>query len=336
MSKSTVSDVLNGQRRDLYRPETVAKVMETAQRLGYQAHAGARMMRQKQTTAVGIATCASILNWPSVNQLSVATHRELTASGLQTVIVDAEQMVPAKSFAPFPSPDLLSGLISLDFALEKQTPNIYKVLSTRLPIVALYPVKSAEIDFVTTDRAKAMMMAVEHLVELGHSRIAFVTLPDSSPTTRAKIKGWKSACRKFQLDGKYFFELPVVQSMRDQAEYIRYKLESWRGQGSAPTALICPSDEIALWTMHRLRPGNWDIPRDLSVVGFSNVEQCEYACPPLTTVEQPVAEIARVAVERLRVLMEFNEQGNSWQAQDKLIEPRLVIRESTTQAPRRK
>lgn len=329
-AKSTASDILNRNRHDLYRPETVARVQEAAKKLGYQVHSGARSLRLQNSTVIGLAMRPEMLDWHTVNSLIVATYSELSARGLQPVIVDAEQMVPGKTIASFPSPDLLAGVISVDLALEEQTPDFYKVLAAKLPVLALYPVRSREIDYVTTDRAAGIEKAVEHLVDLGHRRIVFAEVVDSNLlTVTAKQQGWEKACHKHNLDAQCIVPLVIAESVKERGEKIASTLQEMKRNGTPPTALLTAGDEVAFWIMRNLPSAGWKIGHDLSLVGFDNIAFAKYSSPALTTVAQPVREIAKRAVLRLVKMIEANRKGEVLPVQRTLLKPEIIIRESS-------
>jgi DNA-binding LacI/PurR family transcriptional regulator len=278
---------------------------------------------------VGIAMRPAMLDWHTINSLIVSVYAELSAQGLTPLIVDAEQMVPGKSFAPFPSPDMLAGIISVDLAMEKEVPTFYKVLGARLPMVALYPVRSRQIDFVTSDRARGIELAVEHLLSLGHRDIALAEIEGSTLlTVQEKLNGWNRICRKNNLNPERIIPLQAETNASERARFIVGIL---RAMPSPPTALVCAGDDVALWTMHFLAQAGWEVGRDISLVGFDDVKQAEYSSPALTTIRQPVAQITQLAVERLKQLIEATRRDEALPPLRRLVEPQLMIRASSTQ-----
>jgi DNA-binding LacI/PurR family transcriptional regulator len=297
--------------------------------MGYQAHAAARMLRQGITKLIGIAVRTEVLGRESVNPLVVAVEAELAARGYQPLLIDPIHMMPANSHAPFPSPDLVAGIISADLALETQVPNFYKVLSGRLPIVALYPLQAARIDHVTTDRAQAVEMAVEHLVSLGHHRIAFAEIMNPDGVTSApKMQGWKNAQLKWSLEAHDGYEVSLSNHGRIP-ELGCEAAEALLALNPVPTALVCASDDIALGVIRHLSAQGKRLPQELSLIGFNGSARGEYSYPSLTTIAQPVAEIARVATDRLLQLMELKRDGKPWRPRRFLVKPVLLEREST-------
>jgi LacI family transcriptional regulator len=337
VSKSSASAVLNGGQVDLFRPATVEKVLKAARELGYQAHAGARLMRQSRSNLVGIATRTDILEWHTVASLTIAAHKELTRQGLQAVLVSPEQMVPGESFAPFPSPEMLAGIISVDLAMERSVPSFYKVLGERLPIVALYPLHESAVDCITTDRTAGIVIAFEHLWELGHRHIAFAEIGIAhSLTATAKMRGWQQICEKYNSTGTQlsYIELREDKDPIERGMILAKQIIDMRAE-DRPTALICGGDEIALVVLSQFASAGLRVPDDISVVGFDNVRETRYSYPPLTTISQPIAEVAAAAVTRLKALLKLKATDRQLEtACEVLIEPQLIVREST-KAPRK-
>lgn len=329
VSTTSVSDILQREKGSRYRPETVERVCATAQRMGYQAHAVARMLRQGTTKLIGIAVRTQVLGRESVNPIVVAIENELTSRGYQPVLIDPAQMVPANSQAPFPGPGLIAGIISADLALESEVPEFYQFLAALLPIVALYPLLEAPVDFVTTDRTRAIEMAVEHLVKMGHRRIAFAEIlqPDAA-TSAPKIEGWRRAQIKWNLAPQEGYNLGL-QVKGELSTWGQETVASIVALNPRPTAVVCGSDEIALGLIRHANKRGMKLPQELSIVGFNGDEHGEYSYPSLTTLAQPVTEIARVATDRMLELIEWKRAGKTWSPEGHLIEPVLVHREST-------
>lgn len=329
VSISAVSKVLNGGSQYRYKPETEEKVRLAAESLGYKAHAAARMLRQRTKTLVGIAVQARVMAEPAVSSLVVQVQQCLAEHGYQAVLVEPSQMMPQQSHAVFPSPELLAGIVSVDFSMESSIPNFYESLRSQLPIVALYPVLPDDVDVVTTDRVRAIEIAAEHLVELGHRRVAFAEIWDTeNPTVQAKLEGWKRAQAKFhlQIPDEYSIRLDSHLDISVMGRNIAQALGTL---ATPPTAIICASDSTALYAMQHLSTMGWTVGKHISVTGFDGVWWSEGTTPSLTTVAHPVADIARSAVERLLHLIASEDAGEREAAQKLVLEPRLIVRSST-------
>jgi LacI family transcriptional regulator len=340
VSKTTASDILRGAHQS-YHAKTVEHVREVAERLGYQASGAARLLRQTKTNIIGIAV--GVRQRPYLNSLVVAVHDECIKRGYQPAIFEPYHLLPQQGHSPFPSPDMLAGIFSIDLSMAQKLPQFYAVLRDQLPIVALYNVESRDIDSIAPDWAKGLEMVVKHLVELGHRRIAYAHDPASLYyTDRARAQRWKKCIKKFHLDDagdcQITYSTPQLQATSGEklvnapsavpsfAEQVTQQLTQMQ---KPPSAVICTSDELAMALVARLTEKGWKLPRELSIVGFYGMEFGEYCYPALTTVAQPLEKIGPAALDRLIALIEKRDVKPRHQ----LLTPQLHIRQSTT-APR--
>lgn len=178
---------------------------------------------------------------------------------------------------------------------------------------------------VKSDDETGTRLAVAHLVKLGHRRIAHVTDSLAQGYATLRCRGYRQGLKDAGLPLPKEYIL-ATDDRTQRERLVRYLLSR---RASAPTALFCTSDMIA---MDALRVGHalgLHIPRDLSVVGYGNLNMSEYADPPLTTVAQPFIEMGQLAVHKL--IREINAPaGPVWPKPDVTkLETRLVIRAST-------
>jgi DNA-binding LacI/PurR family transcriptional regulator len=156
---------------------------------------------------------------------------------------------------------------------------------------------SEELDVtsVGVDERAAGRIATEHVIELGHDRIGFVAGHEYALPTREKMLGHLDALRAASLkDGLVAYSTFTVSGGREALRELLSKPDSDR-----PTAVICSSDLMAIGALQEASASGREVPRDLSIVGFDGIDAASWTTPPLTTVEQPIDEIARTAVEVL-------------------------------------
>ena len=156
---------------------------------------------------------------------------------------------------------------------------------------------SEELDVtsVGVDERAAGRIATEHLVSLGHERIGFVAGHAYALPTREKTLGHLDALRSAELrDGLVAHSDFTVGGGRAALRELLAKPKALR-----PTAVICSSDLMAIGAMQEADAQGLGVPEDLSIVGFDGIDAASWTNPPLTTVEQPIDEIARTAVEAL-------------------------------------
>ncbi len=184
---------------------------------------------------------------------------------------------------------------------------------------------SLDIPSVGVDEHAAGELATQHLIDLGHERIGFVAGPEHYLPTQFKNAGRLAVLRAAGLDNR-----ELVAHADFGVEGGRRALRHLLARESPPTAVICSSDMIAIGVLQEAQRGGVRIPEDLSVVGFDGIDSTTWSVPPLTTVEQPIQQIAEAAVDVLQTLI--RDPGST--LPNLLFRPRLRVRASTA-APAR-
>jgi DNA-binding LacI/PurR family transcriptional regulator len=175
-----------------------------------------------------------------------------------------------------------------------------------------------EVTSVGVDERAAGRIATEHLIELGHVRIGFVAGPQFAQPTREKSLGQRDALRVAGLaDGLVAHADFTVAGGRAALKELITR------DGSRPTGVICSSDLMAIGVVQEAGVLGLRVPEDLSVVGFDGIAAATWTEPPLTTVEQPIDEIARTAVASLTTREPERRQPSY------VFRPRLRVRGTT-------
>jgi DNA-binding LacI/PurR family transcriptional regulator len=175
---------------------------------------------------------------------------------------------------------------------------------------------------VCVDEQVAGYLATRHLLDLGHTRIGLVAGPVRSVPARSKIAGWQAALDEAGVPGDPGLIAHVGYGAAGGAEGTARLLGS-----SRPTGVVCASDVMAFGAMGEARRRGLSVPRDLSVVGFDDIPLAAYATPALTTLAQPIAEMARVAIDGLVAELEGAAAGSV--PHSRVFRPHLVVRDST-------
>ncbi len=173
---------------------------------------------------------------------------------------------------------------------------------------------------VGVDERLAGESATQHLIDLGHRRIGYVAGPEHYLPTRQKAAGRESAMRAagLEVDG-------LVAHGDFSVEGGRTALRQLLARTNPPSGIICSSDLMAIGVLGEASAQGLRVPEDLSVVGFDGIDATRWTNPPLTTVEQPIEEIAETAVNALRSLIEDPAKP----LPDSLFRPQLALRGST-------
>ncbi|MFQ1002309.1 LacI family DNA-binding transcriptional regulator [Modestobacter sp. SSW1-42] len=199
---------------------------------------------------------------------------------------------------------------------------------SRLPVVVIDPVDmpGQDVPSVGATNWAGGLSATEHLVELGHRRIAVVGGPQAYLCSRARIDGYRAALERagIAVDPA----LVVHGNFRHQGGYDQ--AQALLALPDPPTAIFAGSDEQAFGVMEAARQAGLSVPGDLSVVGFDDLPMARWSSPPLTTVCQPLADMGRMAGRMLHDLI----NGEVLGSQRMELATHLVARASTA-PPRR-
>ncbi|MEO7122589.1 MAG: LacI family DNA-binding transcriptional regulator [Lacisediminihabitans sp.] len=200
--------------------------------------------------------------------------------------------------------------------------------AAQIPVVLVTPMSqpSASVPAVGVTNWDGGRAAAEHLLDLGHTRVGIVGGTRTHLYSRARIDGFRSA---FEDAG---ISLPIKVA---HADWDRGKAQSEARQmlseSERVTAIFACSDVMALGVYDAARELSLAIPTDLSVVGFDDVPEAEWASPSMTTIHQPIVEMGATAVRLLLQEIANRDTGSAHSAHPRLdLETRLIVRESTT------
>lgn len=198
-------------------------------------------------------------------------------------------------------------------------------LATGVPVVSLLrPLRADGVDVVRTHDAHGLELAVTHLAGLGHTRIAHL---DGGTTAGAaqRRRGFRTGMRRLG-GGAVTTELPggltEVEGAAAADAYMAL-------HDHHPTAVTAFNDRCALGFIDVVRRAGLRVPEDISVVGFDDIEQAGYAHVSLSTVRQDVEALGRAAIERVAARLDTHGSEPA----EVVVEPRLVVRDSTASLP---
>ena len=188
--------------------------------------------------------------------------------------------------------------------------------------------ESLPVTSVGVDERASGRIATEHLVELGHRRIGFVAGEEFALPTRENARGRAEALAAAGLDATRDVAHAGF-TVHGGRRALRAIVEA--ADGDRPTAVICSNDLMAIGALMEASALGIRVPADLSIVGFDGIEAASWTQPPLTTVEQPIDEIAGTAIEALQALVE--DAGQTLPSY--VFRPRLRVGGTTAPPPLR-
>lgn len=182
---------------------------------------------------------------------------------------------------------------------------------------------------ISVDNAMGAELATRHLLELGHRRLAFVSGSVNSVNRRERLRGFRAALEEAGLDPADAIVWPGADTTefgdKDAAELGRNAARELLSGPRPPTAFVAINDMCAIGICRGAKDAGRTAYRDVSVVGFDDILLADLFEPPLTTVRQPLTEMAAETFQQLRARIESAPSAY----RSLLIRPRLVVREST-------
>lgn len=325
VSRPTVSIVLNGRHATIgIAEETSARVLEAARELGYRRNALARAVKTGRSLTLGF--------------LAGDADIEYSSRAFSGILDEAEERnYTVKRFRLHDRPDdasviercsehRLDGVIVNDTGLSVATDLIRREFQgQRVPVVWLDPKGPQNWGVqVRPDDETGTVVAVQHLVELGHRRIAFIGGIENVGTGVPRVQGFARGMREADLNGE------LVRWTQWSIEGILAALDELLALSAPPTALLCGSDAMALLYLRALRARGKRVPQDISVLGFGDLARVELADPALSTIRVPYGRMGREAVRQVLAMLETPEKSD--EHHETIFATELMLRASTAPA----
>jgi LacI family transcriptional regulator len=195
------------------------------------------------------------------------------------------------------------------------------------PVVVVDPLRVADTKCISIGATNFTggITAAEHLLSLGHRRIAHAGGPHPVDCSHARLAGYSSALRQAGIE----LDESLITHSAFSYDAGRQAARDLLDRSDRPTAIFAANDEIALGIMEEARRRSIRIPQDLSVVGFDDTFLASRSAPPLTTVAQPLLEMGRVATRSLAQMI-TNDVVSTHHIE---LATRLVVRDSTAPTP---
>lgn len=315
---STVSRALNESPR--VKDATRNFIKSIAQEMGYMPDEIARGLAGKKTNTIGII----------VPEIINTFYAEIIDSIEEKLVQEGYSIILGKSNFDKDKEDSyielfirkrVDGIIISSHACPC---NLLDQVRKKMPIV-LVDTYEYDMDFdrINVDNMYGAKLAVEHLLQLGHKRIGFIS---DNITTAGRLEGYREALSAYGL--------PVEDSLMQYGE-TRFEDGGYRRMQTLlrlkepPTAVFCVNDSIAIGAMRAVSDEGLKVPLDISVIGFDDIRVSAFLNTPLTTVRQPKGEIGNMAASMILQKLKGNKSSF---VQHITLKPELVVRK-TTAAP---
>lgn len=317
VSSTTVSHVINETR--FVSSAVRERVQQAMDELGYQPNALARSLRRGETHTLGLILPDS--SNPFFAEVTQNVEVAAFDQGYNVILCNAEGS-PAKErlYLDVLQKRQVDGLILLSTGEDGES--LSQSLRRDIPIVLVdRDLPTADADVVLADNRSGAFLATSHLLQLGHRRIGCISGPSHITPSARRVSGYIDALA----DSGIAFSDTLVVRGDFHPESGRVGAHVLLGRPDRPTAIFACNDLMAIGVVRAASERGINVPTDLSVVGFDDIQLASYITPSLTTVVQPKAEMARTAVQLLVERM----TDRSLSARRRVLSPMLVVRESS-------
>jgi LacI family transcriptional regulator len=325
VSPATVSKVLNG-RSDV-AAATREHVLDVIAETGYKPTTP-RHERPRERALVTVLDFVASRYAGTVLQEILIAATEAGAELLLRLPPDPSAGSDPETARAWVAKQQASGAVGIiELAVAVPDPVLTAAADLELPIVAIDPIDTTDSRVVSIGSTNwaGGRSATDHVIGLGHRRIAWIGGPLNSAPSAERFHGYRAA-------------LEAARLAADSAlvHHDAFSVEAGRGHGrdllslaAPPTAVVAGNDEIAIGVLAAARELRVDVPRALSITGFDDTPQAEWTTPALTTVRQPLEGMGRMAVETVLGMA----KGNRPASRHLQLATSLTVRESTGPAP---
>ncbi|MDV2476181.1 LacI family DNA-binding transcriptional regulator [Rhodococcus zopfii] len=293
VSQSTVSRALRNDPRVI--EATRERIQALAAEMGYVPHVTARSLITRRSSTIGIVS--GDLRNPSYPTL-VNTLQDCFARRDYRVLLMSDRTEGSleKDILALRG-GLVDGVVFISSRLD--SPMVSEMIDWKIPLVILSrdvdDRHAGRVDRVTSDNIGGGRLIADHLVDLGHTRIGLISGPLQNPSIRLREQGFRDglAARGVVLDEKRVYRGAV-----DSSTGLEGGLALLGGE-DRPTAVFCATDYMAYGTLDAAKRLNLDVPGDVSIVGYNDLQQSGWSIFDLTTVRQPLEDMAVAAAALL-------------------------------------
>ena len=320
VSVTTVSRVLNGKSEKFrISKSTRRKVLEAARKYHYSPNRIARGLKLEKTETIGLII-PDIAN-PYFGSIAKTIEMEAHKSGYSIILSDSLDDINTEAeLLQLLTGRKVDGIIIAPTG--KSSKHVTEIQEQGIPVVVIdryFP--DANLPFVTTDNYTGAFLAVQHLIEMGHCRIACIQGINGISANNERVRGYKEALQKNNLEVDEALILGI--DFGEKNGYIQ--TQKVLALTNRPTAIFALSNLISLGTLRALKEAGLTVPDDISIVSFDEQPYSAFLACPMTTVEQPREKIGRLAFD---FLLKMINEGTSKKIDNLMLQPRMIFRES--------
>lgn len=325
VSMATVSRALNG-RPDV-SDATRSRIEEIARELGYSPNQQARALVRRRSDMVGLIWETGYVETegrqPFLQDLLVGLKMALVDTGYHLMLLSPRTKENGvNAFVQAAMQHGLDGVVLM--GVNEHEPAVDTLIKSGRPCVGLdLLVTGDRAAYVSSDNKGGAALAVQHLYELGHRRIATIAGPLPLMAAEDRLTGFHEAMAEL--------DLPVPEGYVQSGDFFLHSgyvaMEALLALKTRPTAVFVAGDEMAVGAMQAIVDAGLEVAKDISIVGYDDIELAAVVRPALTTISQDYRAMGRVAVALLTSIMEAGDDAPAPTPQH--VPGQLLVRAST-------
>jgi LacI family transcriptional regulator len=324
VSRSTVSRVINEHPH--VRDEVRERVWDVVRQVGFQPRLAARSLVTNRTQVIGLLipeAVSTIFTQPYFSLLIGGITKACNQHRYQLMLsLFMHRSEQESLYRRVVRSGYLDGVIVA--SSHEDDPLVPRLLADGIPFVSVSQHEDARVNYVDVDNVDGARMATEHLLRLGHRRVATITGPLSMAPGRDRLTGYNQALAARNVphdDG-----LVAISDFTEEGARASFR----QLLPHKPSAIFAASDLMAIGALQAIKDANLSAPDDVALVGFDDLPLASVVDPALTTVRQPIGRLGEMAVEVLLSLLEAPADG-AGSVHRVVLPTELVVRESCGQ-----
>lgn len=309
---------------------TKERVRKAAEEMGYIPNSAAQQLQKRHSDTLGLVlpTYSPRFSDPFFSEFIAGIGNKASTFDYDVLVLtrapgDSEMQAYKKKVQS----RRVDGFIIV--RTRRQDPRINYLREVKFPFVSFGRTEGPlDFPFVDEDSEHGMRLAVNHLYELGHRRIACIYPPKELNFTADRLSGVRSRLNDLGIDPReeWFIQGDLTQESGYESTNTLLDLSE------RPTAIVCCNDLMAFGAMSAIQNRGLIVGKDISVTGFDNIPMAQHSHPPLTTLTQPIYQIGGLVCEMLIKII----KGEEIKEKQIFLKPELMIRQSTGPVPLRR
>jgi len=315
VSTSTVSRTINNP--ESVQKETRDRVLEVIKELNYKPNLVARQFRTREAKVILVIVpdIASMF----FSKILRSIEQVASANGYKVLLCDTNNDInKERAYMDLLEQKQADGVILLTAKLKKE--EVEEVANEFPVVLACEYMDDLDVPTVYSDSFSSAKEITEHLIHLGHTKIAHITSHMNSVLGTYRLEGFKAALKSHNIA----INPDYIQQSDDTNVSGFDQMQALLALETPPTAVFAFNDEMAIAAYRAIKEKGLKIPEDVAVAGFDNLEASTYVTPMLTTVNQSRHEIGEKATQLLLDLI----QGKSFKEKKSVVATKLIVRES--------